>query len=200
MQIYEFTLKSFPFALTVYAGTLADATQLFSEWHRLQLGSPPEEVHAALASGGRIFDDPDLEEPLQLGHSGIGSWVPDMGWMALPPDVDAPGTHHRETRPVRVYQFTTTEPDRDCAPLVFAASLDDADKIFDLWLHFHPAAARERHILVAQELDEFAKLAPSAAALAAKGVTGVSGILADETTIVPPWDILAGWSPEPGKD
>lgn len=200
MQIYEFNINSFPFILTVYANRLAEATHLFSEWHRLQLGSLPEEVHAALASGGRQFDDPDLEEPLQLGHSGIGSWVPDMGWMALPPDVDAPGTHRREMRSVRVYQFTTPDPDKDFAPLVFAASLEDADSIFETWLSFRPAAQRERHILVTQELDDFAKLAPTAAALAAKGVTGVSGIVADEVTIVPPWDVLAGWSPEPRKE
>lgn len=191
MKIYEFKLNTFPSSLTVYAQCIVEAASLFDAWHTTHMGASPDQLRVEVASSGRAVDDPDIEGPIRFGQSGIGSWVPGMGWMALPPDFDAPGTYYRETRPVRGYRFADIQT-TNFDPIVFAATVDDAEKIYVQWLEFNAGIDCDGNFMSVFDPGLFAEAAPGLSEAAAMGITGVAGVLEDQMAILPPWHIGAG--------
>lgn len=189
MNIYTARFPEISGYLTIIADANIRARRLATVWFRHRFHRDPSDM--AIDANNTDWELGAHTLTRRARHEGIAYWVRGQGWIVVPPDFDDPGAYYRSLAPVLCHEFVTSR--EDARTLIFAASWEEADLIFDTWkdLHGRPRDQlwrAEQGIRPPTTRDRRMRLRTDQAV----GLVGLarSGIAGWE--VVPPWHPYAG--------
>lgn len=191
MHAYVATLTELPGHIQIIATDSNHAAQLLRDWYRIRFNRSPapyscqvEGVHVAWPR-----DQVELQALADAELAGIAYWTT-VGWVALPPDVEAPGPVYREPQATHGYDFAGSR--EDGRTILFASNLRDAWSIYRVWAELHDRqherVFRIKHLTPGVDFLRNKQLMEAMDL----GITGVASKRIGGWDILPPYDAAAG--------
>ena len=193
MQYYDITMQTLPGQITVYAQNENKAVKVFQAWHKPRFRMKCGDFIVERSARSTTDTGQSAVALPKRKQAGVVAWLDPVGWVVIPPEMEAPGPYYQEASPVSCFGFIP----RSGGPkqFVFAACRKNAELIHATWVDLHGMPDPMGFAIVENveipESDADGAL-HKAISLQATGIlSDVNGVW----NILPPWDELAGTYP-----